>query len=68
MDVCKPFKELFKEVASYILFQSPPLLDVAEEVTSRAQLDYEANVLARFKLVEQTDYICMVALLQDTKL
>ena len=48
----------------HILLESPPLLDVREQVAARAQLNHEANVFLCLKGVVQLHYVLVVALLQ----
>ena len=49
MNVSQTFYELLEEVAGHILFQSTALLDIREQVTSRAKLNNKADMLFRLK-------------------
>lgn len=68
MDVSKSLNNLFEEEPGDILLETPSLLNIREQVSTRAEFHHETDVLLSLEGIEQPDNIRVVGLLQDSHL
>ena len=68
MNVSKPFNDLLKEELGDVFLQPSPLLNVRKQISTRAEFDYEANMLLCLECIVQFDDISLVTLFQNAHL
>lgn len=65
MNVVEALDELLEEVLCVVFLELSPLSNIAENITSLAQLHHKRDVLGSFKTVIEADNVMMVTLLQN---
>ena len=68
MDIIEPLYKLLEQVFGIVFLKLSPFPDIAQQITTLAELHYEAHVPIGFKTIIEPNNIRMVALLEDSHL
>ena len=68
MDIVEPLDQLFEQVFGILLLELSPFPDIAQEITTLAELHHEAHMPIGLEAIIEPHHIRMVALLEDSHL